>query len=126
MKTPNEIKKGLECCISDTYGCYEKCPYFNSLSNGVDCAVKMHADALAYINQLEARVPKWISVEDRLPEGVVLVGNFAPGTEGYKEMDVADAFDIGGSDRAFYLFDGFEVGYDVTHWMPIPEIPKEE
>ena len=25
-----------------------------SLSNGVDCAVKMHADALAYIQQLEA------------------------------------------------------------------------
>ena len=54
MKTPDEIKKGLECCISDAYGCNEKCPYFNSLSNGVDCAVKMHADALTYIQQLEA------------------------------------------------------------------------
>ena len=54
MKTPDEIKKGLEWCINDTYGCNEKCPYFNSLSNGVDCAVKMHADALAYIRQLEA------------------------------------------------------------------------
>ena len=54
QKTPNEIKTGLECCISDTYGCNEKCPYFTSLSNGVDCAVKMHADALALIQQLEA------------------------------------------------------------------------
>lgn len=54
MATPNEIKTGLECCISDTYGCNEKCPYFTSLSNGVDCAVKMHADALALIQQLEA------------------------------------------------------------------------
>ena len=67
MKTAEEIKKGLECCISDTYGCNEKCPYFNSLSNGVDCAVKMHADALAYINQLEARVPEWISIHDMEP-----------------------------------------------------------
>lgn len=54
MKTPEEIKKGLECCANDPYGCNEKCPYFNSLSNGVDCAAKMHADALVYIQQLEA------------------------------------------------------------------------
>ena len=126
MKTPNEIKKGLECCISDTYGCYEKCPYFNSLSNGVDCAVKMHADALAYINQLEARVPEWISVEGRKPEGVVLVANFAPGTDGYKKMDVADVFDAGNSDITFYLLNGFDVEYNVTHWMPIPDAPPEK
>ena len=126
MKTPEEIKKGLECCISDTYGCYEKCPYFNSLSNGVDCAVKMHADALAYINQLEARVPKWISVKDRKPEGVVLVANFAPGTDGYKKMDVADVFDAGNSDITFYLLNGFDVEYNVTHWMPIPDDPPEK
>lgn len=126
MITPDEIKKGLECCISDTYGCYEKCPYFNSLSNGVDCAVKMHADALSYINQLEARVPEWISVEDRKPEGVVLVANFAPGTDGYKKMDVADVFDAGNSDITFYLLNGFNVEYDVTHWMPIPTPPPKK
>ena len=126
MKTPDEIKNGLECCISDTYGCYEKCPYFNSLSNGVDCALKMHADALAYITQLEARVPKWISVEDRKPEGVVLVANFAPGTDGYKKMDVADVFDVGNSDITFYLLNGFDVEYNVTHWMPIPDAPPEK
>ena len=126
MKTPDEIKKGLECCISDTYGCYEKCPYFNSLSNGVDCAVKMHADALSYINQLEARVPEWISVEGRKPEGVVLVANFAPGTDGYKKMDVADVFDAGNSDITFYLLNGFDVEYNVTHWMPIPDDPPEK
>lgn len=126
MRSPEEIKNGLECCISDTYGCYEKCPYFNSLSNGVDCAVKMHADALAYIKQLEARVPKWISVKDRLPEGVVLVANFAPGTDGYKKMDVADVFDAGNSDITFYLLNGFDVEYNVTHWMPIPDAPPEK
>lgn len=53
MKTPDDIKKGLECCINDSFGCSEKCPYFNSLSNGVDCAVKMHSDSFAYIQQLE-------------------------------------------------------------------------
>ena len=126
MKTHEEIKNGLECCISDTYGCYEKCPYFNSLSNGVDCALKMHADALAYITQLEACVPTWVSVKDRKPEGVVLVANFAPGTEGYKKMDVADVFDAGNSDITFYLLNGFDVEYNVTHWMPIPDAPPEK
>ena len=66
MKTPDEIKKGLECCISDTYGCNEKCPYFNSLSNGVDCAVKMHADALAYIQHLEAANTELLTKCERL------------------------------------------------------------
>lgn len=54
MKTPDEIKKGLECCTNDAILCSEKCPYYNPLSNGVDCAGKMHTDALALIQQLEA------------------------------------------------------------------------
>lgn len=53
MKTPEEIKKGLEACTNDAYECSKRCPYFNALSNGVDCAANMHADALAYIQQLE-------------------------------------------------------------------------
>ena len=56
MKTPDEIKKGLECCENDSGSCSERCPYFDSLSNGVDCASKMHADALAYIQKLEERL----------------------------------------------------------------------
>lgn len=114
MKTHEEIKNGLECCISDTYGCYEKCPYFNSLSNGVDCAVKMHADALAYITQLEARVPKWISVKDRLPESYETVI--------ISREDCHEAC-IG------WLIDGswsVPKGVHVTHWMQLPELPKEE
>lgn len=46
-KTPEEIKKGLECCtIPDCEGC----PYDDDPS----CVVK-NADALAYIQQLEER-----------------------------------------------------------------------
>lgn len=76
MKTPEEIKKGLEiavngcltcdCCITD-------CPYdlecypMNEDMN-VDMPKQMAEDALAYIQQLEERVPKWISVEERLPK----------------------------------------------------------
>lgn len=46
MKTPEEIKKGLECCMIMA-GC-AKCPY-----RGEKCALTVSADALAYIQQLE-------------------------------------------------------------------------
>lgn len=54
MKRPDEIKKGLEWCTNDAFQCYDNCPYFNSLSNGVDCAQNLCSDALALIRQLEA------------------------------------------------------------------------
>lgn len=124
MKTPEEIKKGLELCEADE--CQEeqdtRCPY----AENAFCVTHLFGDALAYINQLEARVTKWISVKDRKPEGVVLVANFAPGTDGYKKMDVADVFDAGNSDITFYLLNGFDVEYNVTHWMPIPDAPPEK
>ena len=53
MKTPDEIKKGLGWCNRDTTICTETCPYYGSLSNGVECASELQADALAYIQQLE-------------------------------------------------------------------------
>lgn len=49
MKTPEEIKKGLECaknCEENDLGC-RRCPYL-----GGDCS-DLHPDALAYIQQLE-------------------------------------------------------------------------
>ena len=131
MKTHEEIKNGLECCISDTYGCYEKCPYFNSLSNGVDCALKMHADALAYINQLEARVPKWISVKDRLPNpSTYVLALTAPGALSVgQNVIVADYIHPKSEDHGVFVI--AYTNYDdkdivpVTHWMPMPEMPKD-
>ena len=49
MKSPDEIKKGLECCTSRDCG-GNKCPYFNEKS----CNAAKSADALALIQQLEA------------------------------------------------------------------------
>ena len=48
MRTAKEIKKALECCLqNDLQDCAE-CPYVST-----NCSVK-NADALAYIEQLEA------------------------------------------------------------------------
>ena len=53
MKTPDEIKKGLELCGADE--CHENqhkiCPY----KGDVFCIMHTCGDALAYIQQLEAQ-----------------------------------------------------------------------
>ena len=51
-RTPEEIKKGLECCSQNTYTCGEGCPY------EIECqrmgrSNDVILDTLAYIQQLE-------------------------------------------------------------------------
>ena len=112
MKTPEAIKKGLECCARASEEACKHCPYCN------DCdifeACNLYRDALAYINQLEARATKWISVKDRLPENYETVI--------ISREDCHEAC-IG------WLIDGswsVPKGVHVTHWMQLPELPKEE
>ena len=51
QRTPEEIKKGLECGF-----CHE-CPYDNDEQETVEeCARQVHKDAIAYIQQLESRL----------------------------------------------------------------------
>lgn len=55
MKTPDEIKKGLECCgkgLTWDKTCGTGCPYEGMYITG--CSMEISADALAYIRQLEA------------------------------------------------------------------------
>ena len=88
MKTPEEIKKGLEYCKGDVHLC-RHCSYYNYI--GLGCTRLRDADALAYIQQLEEgigrvydrvkelqlgvqtgkdmNVPRWIRVEERMPDG---------------------------------------------------------
>lgn len=98
MKTPDVIKKWLEGC--DTY-------------------------TLAYIRRIESQVPKWISIRDALPglhekvlftpmcnEGAIYIGELnAVGERGAAYFAVRDG--------------KRKTCYSATHWMPLPEPPKE-
>lgn len=56
MKTPEEIKKGLECCSTTNGSDFcKKCPY-EANGCGTICIPAVTADAFAYIQQLEAKV----------------------------------------------------------------------
>ena len=143
MKTPDEIKKGLECCKpiwkNDHWKtCDQSCPY---VAEAVFCRTMLNGDALGYISQLESqnrcfkeikescekrmiemaqRMPRWISVEERLPEDyedvVIIMRDGASSwyRAAYREYG---GWSFGGGRR---------VNDEVTHWMPIPQPPKEE
>ena len=53
MKSPDEIKKGLECCV-DGFSCRTTCPYTTPFFNIEKCTQALAADALALIQQLQA------------------------------------------------------------------------
>ena len=95
--------------------------------------MKLSQDALAYIHQLENHIgeltekvaqleaaqPKWISVEERLPDepGEVLACV-------YGRICIAWY-----SNRCFETPSGmvfYACENAVTHWMPLPEPPKED
>lgn len=74
---------------------------------------------------------QWISVKDRLPDGEVLAANFAHGTYGYKEYIIGYLGAVKCTEPDWYsgkcyAENDHEILDDVTHWMPLPEAPKEE
>ena len=142
MRTPEEIKKGLECYVRIHDG---KCP---AQCVGRECELyagnypmsENAADALAYIQKLEDQirditkmVPKWIGVDDPPKKGGRCLILFENGQCCDAEYDEDIDFDSQfGEWIAIYhpdtlgYFDSEWRGYqDVTHWMPLPEPPKE-
>ena len=131
-RTPEEIKRGLEYCTGYgeiTHEYCSKCPYIPDAS----CRDALEIDALALIQQLEERVvdlnktskqleaaqPKWISVEERLPEpdkNVLTLKNRKCVRIGYYSEDCEE----------WVINDMVAYDEDITHWMPLPKAPKEE
>lgn len=84
--------------------------------------------------ELRARVPEWISVDDRLPDedGSYLVTTNL--FSGRQSIDICwfakdGKYELAGQKCVWYFYDG-ECGSvstdSVTHWTPLPEPPKGE
>ena len=159
MKKPEEIKKGLETCVSEDGSC-DDCPYAMEFRKDLYVCYStkraVMADALAYIQQLErekddlleerelndylrdrvkqleAQVPRWISVEERLPEIAEHRGKYDVSVR-----VLCACLQKSGrrmvKEGYFEIFDGKYFNWripgtidKITHWMPLPEAPKEE
>ena len=173
MRSPEDIKKGLEHCATVVVDCIG-CIYRDECMEGYNNA-PIQRDAIAYIQRLEGRewelfdllssawfgkqcyfkqddgavysrtsgeymtfdqaidefagrlccddtdkaqVPKWISVEERLPENDA---NYLVFTSDANEVDLATYY----GDGEWLTPDLCNLTRFVTHWMPLPEWPKE-
>lgn len=162
MKSPDEIKKGLECCYGNEERRFcEMCPFgvktdeiyptfecsdFDavgeyalsliqqlqdqnaSLKSLVTAAHAEIADLDTEVEELHDRIPRWISVEERLPEYdidvlVCATGDFGSVITITSYSDHLHGFNIKGWVSPWQYF---HKNYTITHWMPIPQPPEEE
>ena len=105
--------------LSENCGCCDNCEYCGILNDGIDCTEYKYADMLYNAGY---RQQEWISVDERLPQvcGVyICCVKTKGGTTFTKTAEFVPEMKM--------WFGKFgEIKNIVTHWMPLPEPPKEE
>lgn len=122
--TYDEIVQALRCC---SYGCVcEKCPS----RQDENCIDHVNVSAAAAIERLVAenaalreKVPQWISVEDSLPE--VWKNEEDGALVNYMIYSPEFGVDIGNYYAKAERWLCVGLPCTVTHWMPLPDGPKE-
>lgn len=117
-----KLIKALRCDYERN--CWEeKCPYLESSSYN-DCNTKRNEhDAADVIEELISRVPKWISVKERLPQkGEVVIIVDENGYFSVAEMAVGRLF----NEQSPWFYVNGEYEPCVEYWMPLPMPPKME
>ena len=103
---------------------YDQAPMVMEAADAIEELSREYESIAASLNESVELVrklqsPRWISVMERMPEedGMYLVhGKWS--ASGRKVTDTCE----------FYVHDGYFRAvwdFDVTHWMPLPEPPKE-
>ena len=77
---------------------------------------------LIAIKELEAQMPKWISVDDRLPENNIAVLVYGDGkmTVAHTEKYLSWVCDDVVGHHVLSVYPAFKI----THWMPLPEVEE--
>lgn len=119
MKDTNSVKTALMICSDLTTGragC-QKCFYYKE-DRWIGCLLHLHKDALELIEELQAKIPQWISVKERLPENDDYYLT-------YTTEHTCEVYRYDGDGEWVTAWDD-TANHDITHWMPLPEPPKEE
>lgn len=134
MRTPEEIKRGMEICseMCNSASACKVCPYDDECrklaeEEGVAPGSAMMRDAIEYIQRLEdhlrevtQKTPQWNSVYTQMPKD----GQHVLTVNGDGVMEVL-YYDKEWP-NAFCGCGGLLKVCNITHWMPLPEAPNEE
>ena len=109
--------------------CREWYVAFRNMGKGEEKCVLELLDVADTIEALEAAQPKWISVKERLPNVEVVAANFTPRTYGHNEYIIGYVYGEKCTEPDLhigncYAENDYEILHDVTHWMPIPNVPE--
>ena len=108
----DELLEALRC-TENGKDCDSGCPYHNKYTCDPERLMKDAANAIE-----ELQKPRWISVKERLPEVYKTVLTYG------KHGVLVDYYSGEKSELGNPLF--MIMGAKVTHWMPLPEPPKED
>ena len=124
--TKEEIVKALRYC-ADGESCIDciypniGLPYLPCYQKDKDAADLIEAQA-AEIEEMKAKVPRWIPVEERLPEqDVPVLAWFEDGLISRQSPDI-----VLWNGHGWMHWHLHRNVCGITHWMPLPERPKTE
>lgn len=136
--TRKEIVKALRCYGSiencPVEECNEKCPYwlendkFDLGGSNAEISDRYQL-CRAAADMLEQDARGWISVKDKMPnvdEKVIVfaIGKY-DGFIGDTVYAMSMILDRPSGKRWAVPWQYFDVDYEITHWMPLPEPPEE-
>ena len=118
------VKRLWECASGECFNCSQ----YTKTTNASVCSKELMKQAADAIEELQGRakvlekvadkwceaVPKWIPVTERLPE-----------EDGCYLVAVKNDHQRRYSKTAWFSHGSWFARQDVTHWMPLPEPPKE-
>ena len=128
MRDYDSVAKSLRCCVSDNEPCehcnceLEECTPKTIMEIAADAIEELDVIVEGYRSRMRLGSP-WISVDERLPEKHVEV-LICTEDYGKNELGFANTAVWDGSEW-IETWNLKESIHYVSHWMPLPEPPKE-
>lgn len=133
-----ELVRQLRTCIDENTPCENAGCGYKPFGNEdcIDQLMRRAADAIEELSKQNEKweevvktvldfIPCWIPVTERLPDGIALAVNAMQGSYGYREYLIGYIGKNEASDSGYSCESDGEILMNVTHWMPLPEPPKE-